>query len=675
MKHYLKNTCIIVLSAGLMIIMQSCPAPKTFPPTVTTSNVIDLTQTTAVSGGNVTNNGGEDVTERGVCWGTTHNPTISVSKTSDGTGIGTFTSNIISLTPGTSYNVRAYATNSEGTGYGNEISFTTSPVVLATLTTTAISSITSTTAVSGGNITDDGGGTITARGVCWDTISNPTTANHITSDGTGTGSYTSNLTNLQPGTTYYVKAYATNSGGTVYANNELHFSTVCHAPSATTNAATNIGSTTATFNGTVNANGSSTTVTFEYGAITSYGNTVMATLSPVTGSSNTSVSADISGLNPNTTYHYRVKTVSCGGTIYGDDKTFATLCTKPTATTLGSSNVDLSAADITGIVNGNDFSTTVTFEYGTSTFYGYTISATPSAVTGSTITQVYANITGLTPGTTYHYKVDAVNCGGTISGNDQTFTTSCNPPIAITNAATNIGSSTATLNGAVYTNSFSTSVTFEYGTTIGYGSTMSFTSAGDGPISTVISMLTSNTTYHYTVIAENCGGTANGGDETFTTSNLVGTIYQGGIVAYVLQAGDPGFIAGQIHGLIAAPTDQSTGINWYNGSSTTDATGTALGTGMVNTNTIVSNQGAGSYAAELCNDLVLNGYSDWYLPSKDELNKLYINRAAIGGFSSTTYWSSTEYNSNYAWYQSFNLGGQGYYNKSNPYSVRAIRAF
>jgi len=107
----------------------------------------------------------------------------------------------------------------------------------------------------------------------------------------------------------------------------------------------------------------------------------------------------------------------------------------------------------------------------------------------------------------------------------------------------------------------------------------------------------------------------------------VGDSYQGGKVAYILVSGDPGYVAGQTHGLIAASSDQSTGIQWYNGSYTvTGATATALGTGNDNTVTIFNNQGAGNYAAKLCYDLVLGGYDDWFLPSKDELDKLYINK-------------------------------------------------
>jgi len=186
-------------------------------------------------------------------------------------------------------------------------------------------------------------------------------------------------------------------------------------------------------------------------------------------------------------------------------------------------------------------------------------------------------------------------------------------------------------------------------------------------------------TIYYRAYATNANGTSYGATYVFTTSPYLSIgrrNYQGGIIAYILQSGDPGYDANVQHGLIAAPSNQSTGIAWWNGSYvTTGATATALGTGNANTNTIVSVQGAGSYAAKLCYDLVLNGYSDWYLPSKDELNKLYLNQTAIGGFAAAYYWSSSEYDNINAWFQNFNDGGQGNYYKSTTYYVRAVRAF
>jgi len=149
----------------------------------------------------------------------------------------------------------------------------------------------------------------------------------------------------------------------------------------------------------------------------------------------------------------------------------------------------------------------------------------------------------------------------------------------------------------------------------------------------------------------------------------LGQSYQGGKIFYIDSS--------KQHGLIAAPSDQSEGIQWYNGSFvTTGATGTAIGTGQANTNAIINAQGPGSYAAKLCDDLVLNGYSDWYLPSKDELNQLYLNETIVGGFAYDGYWSSSEFFNLTAWGQYFSSTLlQGSDLKSDSQAVRCVRAF
>ncbi|MBI4944971.1 MAG: hypothetical protein HY840_01065, partial [Bacteroidetes bacterium] len=287
--------------------------------------ISNITTNSASSGGNITTDNGLSVTARGVCWSTSSNPVATGSHTSDGTGTGNFTSSITGLSAATTYYVRTYATNLQGTYYGNQLNFNTSATT-PTVTTNSVTNVVSATATCGGNVTSSGGATVTARGVCWNTSQNPTTSSNHTTDGSGTGTFTSSITGLSPGTTYYVRAYATNSVGTAY---------------------------------------------------------------------------------------------------------------------------------------------------------GYQISF-------------------------------------------------------------------------------------------------------------------------------------------YTPTHDIGESYQGGIIAYILQFGDPGFVAGQTHGLIAAPSDQSTGAEWgCNGTTITGADGTALGTGNQNTIDIVAGCTTAGIAARLCSDLVLGGYSDWYLPCKD----------------------------------------------------------
>ena len=172
-----------------------------------------------------------------------------------------------------------------------------------------------------------------------------------------------------------------------------------------------------------------------------------------------------------------------------------------------------------------------------------------------------------------------------------------------------------------------------------------------------------------------------GGAATGTISLSIGQSYQGGKVAYILVKGDPGYDVNTQHGIIAATSDQSDQlirIKWDKGIYTnTGATGTAIGTGFSNTNKIIASQGepAINYAAGLARAYTGGGYTDWYLPSKDELDKLSITRETIGGFVNYYYWSSSEFDLSQAWFQTFFGSVQSKSVKGEPAIVRAIRSF
>jgi uncharacterized protein (TIGR02145 family) len=292
---------------------------------VTTAEITYVTLTTATSGGNVVSDGDATVTAHGVCWSTDPNPTTDDAKTDDGAGIGSFASSITGLTPGTTYHVRAYATNYDGTAYGADVSFTTvtAPVV-PTVTTTAVFPIGTTTAISGGNIPSDGGAAITACGVCWSTSSNPTTSDPKTDDGTGSGSFASSITGLTPETTYHVRAYATNSEGTSYGADVSFNTVVCikvitvPISSVTTSSVSSGGNVTSNCGAAVNTRG------ICWGTTT---NPTIADNFTTDGSGTGSFASSLTGLTKSTIYFLRAYATTDLGTYYGNQFSFVTLST------------------------------------------------------------------------------------------------------------------------------------------------------------------------------------------------------------------------------------------------------------------------------------------------------------------------------------------------------------
>ena len=243
-------------------------------------------------------------------------------------------------------------------------------------------------------------------------------------------------------------------------------------PVVVTTAATGTGLTTATLHGTINARNANVTSGFEYGLTTAYGTAVAAIPALITGATVTSIASALSGLSPCTLYHYRATGVSGGLTVNGSDLTFSTTNAAPVATSTAASSVTGTTATLNGTVTANNLSTDVSFDYGLTVAYGTTVAGVPTPVTGAAPTAVSAALTGLLPGNTYHFRVNGANACGTINGTDLTFTTPALSPTVVTDPATGIGISVATLNGTITANGASTDVTFEYGLTVAYGTTI-----------------------------------------------------------------------------------------------------------------------------------------------------------------------------------------------------------
>ena len=513
----------------VVYLAHSCTKDKPVPPTLSTTLITNISYTTASSGGIVTNEGGANVALRGVCWNTSTNPTINNNISVDGSGLGTFTSNINNLSPNTLYYIRAYALNSSGEGYGNEISFTTSQISVPALTTSAITSITQTTAVSGGNITDENGGSVTQRGVCWSTTSNPTVDNSKTSDGTGTGTFVSNLTGLIGNTIYYVRAYAANSAGTAYGNEVSFTSNQIVVPTLTSVAITSITTSTATSGGNVLNDGG--------GTITGKGVCWATTANPTISNSITSVGtgtgsyvSNITGLLPGTTYHVRAYAVNSAGTAYGNDISFTSVVAIPTLTTTAATSITQTNAVSGGNITADGGGTVMT--------RGTCWATTTNPTTSNSLTSdgtgtgtFVSNLIGLAPGTTYHIRAYAINSAGTAYGNDLTFTAAVSVPTLTTTAITSIAGTTA-LSGGNITSDGDESVTARgvcWSTSSGPDITGSKTTDGTGTgiFTSNITGLSAGVKYYVRAYATNSAGTGYGNQISFNTliADIDGNIY------------------------------------------------------------------------------------------------------------------------------------------------------
>ena len=582
---------------------------------ITTAEVTQIGPYGAVCGGNISNDGSYDITARGVCWSTQPNPTTENDKTEDGKGKGSFTSNITNLKVNTMYYVRAYATNAKGTVYGEEKSFTTNENELM-VSTANISNITRTSATCGGNVARYGNLDIIARGVCWSTSPNPTIANNKTNDGTSTGFYTSNITNLSGSTKYYVRAYATNSIGTVYGEEKSFITT--DKPTVSTNTTTTIKATSIVCGGNLISTGNEN--------ITESG-ICWSTTSPVTINNNKinrgigvgSFTVTISGLNENTVYFVRAFATNSNGTAYGEEIKVRTLTTfLPGVTTSNVTSITLNSAVCGGNVTseGNLDVTARGVCWSTSPNPTITDNKTTN---GSGTGSFTSNITGLADGTTYYVRAYATNSKGTAYGEEKSFTTIAKTLPQITTAnvtsitantavcggnVTSDGNATITARGVCWSTSPNPTIT-DNKTTDG---------SGIGSFTSNITGLTLNTTYYVRAYATNEKGTAYGEEKSFATFDCTGSINGYGYVDLGLSSGLKWATCN-----VGATTPEDYGNCYAWGETTTK-------TSYDQSNSLTYGQQISDFSGNATYDAArANWGSTWRMPTKTEMEELKNN--------------------------------------------------
>ncbi len=401
---------------------------KTGKPKVSTHSITDITTTGAKGGGEVLSDSGLVVTNRGVVWGKLADPTLenNTGKTADGNGAGSFTSTLSGLEDGTLYYVRAYATNEKGTGYGQTLPLTTVKITLATVTTLPATNITANSAQSGGDVMADGNSPVTARGIVWGTTPEPTLAANVgkTTNGNGTGSFISQMTGLQPGTKYSIRAYTENSKGIQYGS-AVEFTTEALLPSVTTAEVTNKTSKTATGGGEVTSTGGS--AVSDKGIVwgLSTAPTLESNLGKVSGGSGEgSFTAQMTNLSPGTTYYVRAYAINSKGPSYGQAVSFATGATLPSVTTTTISAVLATSATGGGNVTATGGATVEACGIVWSTSPQPDINQNSGKTTNSSGTGIFTSqLTNLQPATLYFVRAYATNSQGTAYGEPVSFRT------------------------------------------------------------------------------------------------------------------------------------------------------------------------------------------------------------------------------------------------------------
>lgn len=496
-------------------------------PTVQTTPLTEVTAESATLGGEVMTDGRLAVTARGICYGTEQQPTVEGLHTTDGAGLGSFTTTLKNLDHNTIYYARAYATNKMGTAYGDQVKFTTElgvPIVISD----SVYRITAHSAKCKGHVESDGGYAVSKKGTCWSRQPDPTVDDECTNDGSGIGEFTSSLNNLLENTTYYVRTYATNATATVYGE-QIIITTLDGLAVVKTDSVNNITATGFTAFGTVVSDCDIPVTARGFCYSTSQYPTIEDEHTTV-GKGLGEFKSNITKLEYGTTYYVRAYATNATATTYGEQIVVKTLDGLPTVTTAEVTNVGSVKATCGGNVT-DDGTLTVTARgvcYGTNQ---YPTTEGLHTTNGKGIGEFTSNITGLNDKTTYYVRAYATTAAGTSYGEQKTFRTENGIPVVLLSEVGEPTANSVVCKGNV-TGDGGVSVTergFCYSVSQYPTNTSDHVAIGNGvgEFTGSLTGLALNTTYYIRAYAVNSLGIGYSAQQSFTTKNGLATVTTG----------------------------------------------------------------------------------------------------------------------------------------------------
>jgi hypothetical protein len=592
-----------------------------------------------------------------------------------------FSAQLQGLTASTTYYYRAYASNALGTGYGAENSFTTGTQPLPTVQTQAASAITQTTASVAGAVTADAGAAVTVRGFCYSTNNNPLISNDTVQAGAGLGTFSATLRNLSAGSTYYFRAFAVNAGGVGYGLVQSFQTPALATATITTNPVYGISNQSAYSGGNISSDGGS--------AVTQRGVAFGTSANPTTAGSITSNGTGVgsytsimAGLTPSTTYYVRSYAINASGTAYGQERSFQTTAQASGPVTVPILGTQFVVKTDSNFIGGGNITSD-----GNSTITSLGICWNRTGMPTLSDSVVYFATPGLGSfdlpfqlptgcNENFYIRAFAVNVVGVGYGQE---VSTANGYVSKFGgiSVSNITGTGATVEATILSDGgcpvLERGVCFSIAPNATNGNPF-FTvqsGIGIGTFSCQLNLLRPEVTYYCRAYVITTNGTYFGPEVTFTTDTTsalyIGKPFAGGIIFDLDSTGQ--------HGLVCTPSNLGN-YPWGCRGTIIANTSTALGAGATNTAFIIAACAQRPIAASVCADLVLNGYSDWFLPSLNELQLMYsrLYLQYLGGFVGWKYWSSSQAGP-YSVF-GFNFSSGFTYDDLNSEDyVRAVRAF